>query len=311
VQFRFGAAGRFPVLTFLTLFLVSCAAVPKAVEPPAGDADFSVLPPGARVYLWAGVKEARPLLEALSIGNLDGRNAAEILDRTDTAAAALYPEEAGRRFFLAGWGSYPSWRAGVSMTFSRDWKKLKSETGKRYWYSKSGGIGVAMGSKLAYAADGDPFAAVDGQAVRSPDGFEEFRGNCVLAGWMPEPDDPVNRFLAAMEIPLQIPAEDFFFGAARAEGEKDGWELLFRVRTPSASQARALVTLFSLARIFAVNSAAADIGLPQEPDRTGIRDFLPALFANLPIQDDVNLTLRSASMEIEKISLLFTLFSVY
>ena len=185
VKFRSGGVWCFPALTFLTLFFVSCATVPKPAEPPAGGADFSVLPSGARVYLWADVKGARPLLEAVSVRGLGGGNEAEILDRTDTAAAAFYPETAGKRFFLAGWGSYPSWRAGVSMVFSRDWKKLKSETGKRYWYSKSSGIGVVIGSKAAYAAEGDPFALIEGQTVRSPEGFEEFRGNCVLAGWIP------------------------------------------------------------------------------------------------------------------------------
>jgi hypothetical protein len=310
VKLRFRAAGRLPVPAFLALFFVSCATAPKIAEPPAGGADFSVLPPGARVYLWADVKETRPLLETLSIGGLDGRDAAEILDRTDTAAAAFYPEEAGRRFFLAGWGSYPSWRAGVSMAFSRDWKKLKSETGKRYWYSKSRGIGAAIGAKLAYAAEGDPFAAAGGGPVISPDGFEEFRKACVLAGWIPAPREPVNRFLADMEIPLQIPAEDFFFGIAGAEGGNEGWELLFRVRTPSASQARALLTLFSLARMFAVNSAVEDIGVPQGPD-DGLGGLLPALFANLPVQEDKDVVLKSAVMDAEKTALLFKTFSVY
>jgi hypothetical protein len=311
VKLRLGLVQRLPVPAFLVLFFVSCATAPKIVEPPFEGADFSVLPPGARVYLWAGVKEARPLLEVLSIGGLDGRDAAEILDRTDTAAAAFYPAETGRRFFLAGWGSYPSWRAGLSMAFSRDWKKLKSETGKRYWYSQSRGIGAAVGSKLAYAAEGDPFAAPDGDPVKSPRGFEEFRKGCALAGWIPAPHEPVNRFLAVMEVPLQIPAEDFFFGIAGVEGGNEGWELRFRVRTPSASQARALVTLFSLARMFAVNSASENIGIPQGPDETGLRGLLPALFANLPVQDGADITLRSAPVRTEEFSLLFSFFSVY
>ncbi|MDR2617291.1 MAG: hypothetical protein LBC62_00335, partial [Treponema sp.] len=212
------------------LALVSCATAPKA-SPSAEGPDFSVLPPGARVYLWADVKEGRQLLEAISLEGLDGRDAARILERTGTAVAAFYPEEAARRFFLAGWGSYPSLRAGISMAFSRDWKKVKSETGSRYWFSKSRRIGVALGSKLAFAADGDPFAPGSGsQSGTAPEGFEDFRRLCVLAGWMPEPKDPLNRFLTAAQIPLQIPAEDFSFGV---RGVADGkWELVFRVHTP-------------------------------------------------------------------------------
>jgi hypothetical protein len=259
------------------------------------------------------VKEGRQLLEAISFEGLDGRDASQVLERTGTAVAAFYPEEAARRFFLAGWGNYPRLRAGISMAFSRDWKKVKSETGSRYWFSKSRRIGVALGSKLALAADGDPFApGAGGQSGTAPAGFEDFRRLCVLAGWMPEPKDPVNCFLAAAEIPLQIPAEDFFFGARNVTGGQ--WELVFQVTTPSVSQARALLTLFSLARMFAFNTAKDDLGLagPGEvPDRTGIAAALPVLFANPPVQDGAELTLHSGTMNSDEIALLFNIFSVY
>jgi hypothetical protein len=259
------------------------------------------------------VKEARQLLEAVSFEGVDGKDASRILERTGTAVAAFYPEEAARRFFLAGWGSYPRLRAGISMAFSRDWKKVKSETGGRYWLSKSRRIGVALGSKLALVADGDPFApGADSQNGTAPEGFEDFRRPCVLAGWMPEPEDPVNRFLAAAGIPLQIPAENFFFGTRRVAGGQ--WELVFQVRTPSVSQARALVTLFSLARIFAFNTAKDDLGLagPGEASgRTGITAALPVLFTNSPVQNGAELTLHSGSMNSGEIALLFNIFSVY
>jgi hypothetical protein len=300
LPFRPPETRRFPVTAFLALFFVSCATAPRVAEVLPGSADFSVLPGGASVYLWADVKETRPLLEALSIGGLDGSGAAEILERTDSAAAAFYPEGAGRRFFLAGWGSYPPLRAGISMTFSRDWKKLKSPTGKRYWYSQSSRIGAAVGSKLAYAADGDPFAASDG-AAEIPGGFEEFRRGCVLAGWIPEPREPINRFAAAAEIPIQFPAEAFFFGAARARGSGDAWEMVFRIRTPSAVQARALTALFAMARIFITGQA----------DGGNSAEFLPELFANPPVQEEQDIIFRSAVMDTEKTALLFNTFAVY
>ena len=299
--------GRLLLPAFLVLLLGSCATAPRIADAPLGGfpggADFSVLPPGARVYLWADVKEARPLLEALSMGGISGRDAADILEKTDTAAAAFYPEEAVRRFFLAGWGSYPSWQAGISMTFSRDWKKLKSPTGKGYWYSKSSGIGAAIGSKLVYAADGDPFASVQGGAVESPGGFEEFRGGCVLAGWIPEPREPVNRFLSAAEIPIQFPAEEFFFGAARVQGggeTGEAWEPVFRMRAPAAEQARAIVSLFALARMFMGETAGE-----------GPAAILQVLFASQPVQEGSDISLTLEAMSTEKTALLFNTFSVY
>jgi hypothetical protein len=305
------------VVSVLAVFLVSCATAPRISEPPPGGASFetgsgfSVLPPGARLYLWADVKEARPLLDVLSIGTLDGKDAAGILERTDIAEAAFYPEEAGRSFFLAGWGSYPVFSAGISMAFSRDWKKVKSPTGNRYWYSKNNNLGVAIGSNLAYAAAGDPWAGVPGEAstggetVQIPEGFETFRSGCVLAGWMPEPQEPINRFLAAAELPIQFPAEQFFFGAAKVQsGDEDGgsaWELVFRMRAPSAAQARALATLFAMARMFIGGATGGE----------GLAAILPVLFANQPVQEGNDVIIRLPAMTAEETALLFSTFSVY
>jgi hypothetical protein len=292
----------------LALVFASCASSPKASSSQSTDGapDFGLLPLGAQVYLWADVKQGRSLLDALSFQGLDGKDARNVLDKTGTAAAAFYPEQAAQRFFLAGWGSYPSTRAGISMAFSRDWKTAKSETGKNFWFSKGWGLGVAMGAKLALATDKDPFAP--GGAV-SPERFEEFRKACVLAGWMPEPGESLNRFLQAMEIPIKIPAEEFFFGAVRTggttsgapPGEDDKWELIFRISTPSPSQARALVTLFTMARMFIGNASGGD----------GLMGALPLLFANVPVQDGVDLSFRSGVMNTKEIALLFNSFSVY
>jgi hypothetical protein len=283
---------------FLALAFASCASSPKAANPNEdGSPDYSFLPLGAQVYLWADVKQGRPLLDKLSFQGMDGRDARDVLDRTGATVAAFYPEQAAQRFFLAGWGSYPSTRAGISMALSRDWKKAKSETGKKFWFSKGWGLGVAVGSKLALASDKDPFAP---GGAASPEGFEEFRKACVLAGWMPNPEEALNRFLQAMEIPIKIPAEEFFFGAVRAGGD-ERWELVARVRAPAPSQARALVTLFTMARMFIGNATGGE----------GLTGALPLLFANIPVQDGTDLSLRSGIMETKEIALLFNSFSVY
>jgi hypothetical protein len=292
----------FPGLVLVAgVIFASCASSPKASNSNEdGSPDYGLLPLGAQVYLWADVKQGRSLLDSLSFQGLDGRDAREVLDRTGTATAAFYPEQAAQRFFLAAWGSYPSTRAGISMAFSRDWKKAKSETGKKFWFSRGWGLGVAMGAKLALATDKDPFAP---GGAASPEGFEEFRRTCVLAGWMPNPSEPLNRFLQAMEIPIKIPAEEFFFGAARTGGEfeDERWELISRIRTPSPSQAKALVTLFAMARMFIGNA----------PGGEGLVGALPLLFANIPVQDGADLSLRSGVMDTNEIALLFNSFSVY
>ena len=156
---------RFSLLYYLLfvicyLLIASCASSPKAgAVQKDGSPDYSLLPPGASIYLWADVEKAKPILKALSFAGLEGENSGKILDLTETAIGAFYGEGASRRFYLAGWGNYPNLRSGFAMTFNRDWKKIKSDTGNRYWYSQRNKLGVAVGPGMALASDGDPFAA--------------------------------------------------------------------------------------------------------------------------------------------------------
>ena len=74
----------------------SCATSPTQpesfapMEQTGGAGVFAFLPPGAAAYLWADVKESRPLLDALSFAGFNAKDAAQVLDRTDTAAAAFF-----------------------------------------------------------------------------------------------------------------------------------------------------------------------------------------------------------------------------
>ena len=299
---------------FLIIFFASCATPPKAGPAPGdGTPDFSILPAGADIYLWADVVRARPLLDALSFAGLKGTDASQILDRTDTVLAALYPEGSPRRYFLAAWGNYPKLSAGASLGFSRDWKKIKSETGNRYWHSKSYMLGVALGSDLVFASDGDPFAPPSGSGS-APDGFEDFRRPCVFSGWLNNPGAPLNSFMDGLGIPLQIPAEDFFFGverlpAAVSPADSGQWELVFAIRTPSASHARSLLSLFSMARFFVMMGAA---GIEDDSYESGSSvspmELAALLFANSPEQNEDFLTLRIGPLSEERIALLLAMF---
>ena len=303
-------------ISFLFVFIlfISCATSPKT-EPVAADGtpDFSILPSGATLYLWADVARAKPLLEAISPANVSGKNASQVLDRTDTAMAAFYSEDSSRRFFMAGWGNYPSFRAGVSMGFSRDWKKIKSATGNRYWHSQRNNLGIAFGSKVAYVSDGDPFTPGMGSNP-SPQGFEEFRRSCVLSGWLNNPASTIDRFISNLGIPIQIPAEELFFGAVRAPVDtasgdpgKELWDLVLKIRTPSAGQARSLISLISFARIFVLRGAAADMG----EGSLSMMDAAALLLAKMPEQEEEFLVVRMNALSESRIALLFAMFPVY
>jgi hypothetical protein len=178
--------------------------------------------------------------------------------------------------------------------------------------------------------DGDPFSFSPGAA--GPETFADFRRGGVLSGWLPGPALRINRFLEAVEIPLMIPAEELFFSLIPLSPETPGlpeappgegpparfYELSFRVKTPSVSQARALVSLFSMARLFipfpespGVPATGWKPGDPGEPDPDEALAALAPIFASLPSQEGVYLTIRSGPMASREIALLFGIFSLY
>ena len=318
------------VFFFIGIFFASCASAPKVsipdgVEGAAGvmaeSLELYMLPAGGKAYIWIDTAEARPLLDVLSIGGLSGKDMARIIDSTETAVAAVFPEGEDRRFFLAATGKFPVFAANFSMTFSRDWKKQKSPNGSSYWYSKSDGIALALGSNLALVSNIDPYA--DFISETPPPGFVEFRRDFALAGWLPNPSGTVDSVIASMGVPLQIPAEGLFFGASRLSPnpastdippdenptDTELWAPVFKIRTPSANHARSLLALFSVARLFiqrgliGPGAGSSSFMSPQEA--------AALLFANTPEQDEDFLIIRTASIEAASVALLFQMFSIY
>jgi hypothetical protein len=314
------------------LIMSTCSTIPKnTLEVDRGD--FFLLPAGGQLYLWADVSETRPLLESIEYEGLSLAHAATILDRTNTAAAVFGSlktttgsttsgasigngASAGNvdKFFISLQGRYPTFQAGFSLTFSRDWKKLRSNTGNSYWFSQGFGVGLALDSQLALVSGGDPFNSIPSihnqPAASVPDGFDKFREQyrpqgAVMAGWIPD-SALINEFLSNFGLPIAIPAEDFFFCVLKEKsGNVDSWDLVFNIRTSSANQARGLVSVFTLARIFI--SGLSNPGA----EKTSLMDFIPSLFANAPQREEATLTLKSDSFSTEELALLFSAVSVY
>jgi hypothetical protein len=295
-------------LVFILLFL-SCASSPK-ISSPLDETALSLLPAGARVYLWADTVKARPLLDVLSFQGSNGKDAAQVLDKTKSAAVAFFSnditgdETGNRQFYIAALGNYPQFSASLSFAFSKNWKKQNSSAGGSYWYSAADNIALALGASLALVSNTDPLAAFP--ATSAPVGFSEFNRGFALAGWMNDSAEAINIFLASMGIPLQLPAEDFFFGA---KNEAELWDIIFKIRTPSAAQARSLLTLFSIARLFVSRAQDAGGGTAGEP--MSPQQAAALLFANTPELDAEYLIIRIDSLEADKIALLFNMFTIY
>ena len=335
----FQRSPRLCVRSFLSILItaifVSCATAPKVSLSGEDEVGVSLLPAGGKVYLWADTVKARPLLDVLSFEGRSGKDAAKVLDSTKNAAAVIFPGTdttapgggEGPGFFLAALGDYPRVSASFSLAFSSAWKKLKSSTGNSYWFSKDDNIALALGSKLALVSDSDPFAELEREKVSPPQDFADFRQGLVFAGWIPDPSGSIDSFLKSMGVPLQMPAEEFFFGAARvpaasapAEQSTTGdnsaasqWELVFTIKTPSAAQSRSLLSLFSIARLFIVRGAGAQTQTAPQGNALIMnpQEAAALLFANLPEQNGEKLTLRTSPLGENRIALLFSLFSIY
>ena len=318
-DFRLKAIVLMPVLLCALSLFLSCATRPPVVEPGPGG-EFAALDGGGMAYFTVDVPGARPILDLAQFEGIRGRQAVEILDLTDTAVGAVYAPEGGetapvvparkeagpssRRYLIAALGKYPAGRAGFAFTFSAEWKKLKSPAGKRYWYSRREDIALVLDARSALVSNADPYPR--SAAVEIPGAFPQFRDNAVLAGWLRSPAVPLNRFMAQLNIPIQIPADLLIFAVYPAEGEssieegeeeKRFYTAGVRLETQSPSQAKALASMLSLVRLF-----AADTPLPPA---------MAALLTNLPEVDGTALILSTGALEPGAIALLFNMFSVY
>ena len=167
---------RFLVLLFIifSLFL-SCKTIPTLPDPLREETGYIPLEPGALVYLLADVKAARPILDLVPIREISSKESKQILDRTQSAAAALYPPESGKRFQLTAWGSYPNVQADMAFGADKNWKKRRSAARLPYWYSDQSGLSIALNPKQVFVlaslggAPGEPFSAASG--VEAPEGF--------------------------------------------------------------------------------------------------------------------------------------------
>jgi hypothetical protein len=299
----------FFALCSLLFVIASCKTMPDIPNAVLGETDHIPLEDGAFVYVFADVQAAKPILELLPIAEMNDKQARQMLDKTSTAVAALYPPASGRRYQAAAWGAYPSFQAGVALGMSKYWKKQRSAAGLSYWHSPADRLSIALNPKHAFIAaweeetPGDPVTASPG--VKLPEGLNEFRRGAIVSCWLEDPGPWLDRIFEQAGIPLQLPAQRIFlslFPAARLPGEQpqeagQKYEAMIRMRFAGAAQARSLVFLFSLARNF---MAGAETGR-----------MAALLFANPPSQNGSDLDIKTSVLTETQIALLFALFSVY
>ena len=296
-------------LCALALLSAACTSTPVARHPPEDEhiKEVYYLPAGGSVYLWADLALARPLVENL-LADRNVADAAQVFEFTKAAALALFLE--GQRgdgemdVFLAATGRFPLQRANFALATSRGWEQRKGESGAKYWHSPSSNISITLSSRLLLASSS---SLETPRTITPPEAFGSFSAPLAISGWIPNAASLINSFAESSSLPIQIPATELFFGAARlpqstaaagrrtAPAIEEEWEFVLRIITPSANDARSLASLFAMARLF----------LQQDGDTDNV---ITLLLANAPEQSGNALTLRTPPIKRSKIPLLFDQF---
>ncbi|MDR2717232.1 MAG: hypothetical protein LBB89_04100 [Treponema sp.] len=223
------------------------------------------------------MKKARPIIELLPIEELKNKQTKQMLDRTRFFAAALFPQDGGRRFQLAAQGNYPRSQAAFAMSLNKNWQKRRSNSGINYWYSPSNRVSVLLGATYAYAAASltnepiEPFAPQPG--VQVPEGFDEFRRSSPLSCWIANPSVMLTRMFAG--LPVQSVVNIFINLFPVQEGQ---YETVIRLQFENPSHARGMAVIISFASGFSSNT------------------FLSAFLSNPPVVNGSAVDIKSAPL---------------
>lgn len=225
------------------LLFVSCATT-GVRDAGAFRGGFDGLPADALAYVRLDVKSTRSLLNGVLARNgLNTKAVKEFLDKTDTAAAAVFPLGAERRFLLAADGkNYPVAASSFSFAFSPAWKKIASATGRRYWRNEARRLSLVLSGGSAYISDADPF--FPGPRAVPPDSFAPFAASADASVWVRDTSF-IDTALAVADVPITIQATGLFIALFR---QTDGWRLALRLEMPSAAQANGLAAVLTMLR---------------------------------------------------------------
>ena len=280
---------------WLIIFSISCKSLPQTPESYLEAGTFP-LESGALVYILADVNEARSIIDVLPINELNDKQVVQLLNRTNVAMAAIYPEEKERHFHLAAWGNYPKSGAGMALSFNKDWKKQKSVTKQNYWHSAANKLSVALLSRHVFVvvslndSPEDPFIG----SAKVPDGFAEFSRIAPASLWIEKPGPIFQSLLNNAGVPVRVPVNELFVNMFNPAPEQ--YEAVIRLQFENAIQARGVAAVLNLAGRFTSN----------DPDLMIAMLFI----SNPPVQNGRNLDIKTGLINEEKLLQIFKTLSI-
>jgi hypothetical protein len=318
-----------PLLLITYYLLFSCTTAPKVPEQTPLEKGIVPLNAGAAAYALIDVPRARPILEGLSYIPANDKNVKLMLDKTRSAVVAVFsPSSADdRRYQLVAWGAYPASGSSLAFGANNNWTKHHSASmDMTYWHSEKAQMSVAVNPSQAYVLVAmtkpphDPIPPPEG--IKIPGGFAEFARDAVFSCWLSNPGPALNQKLKGMGLPLEIPAEQLFIRMFPADGQASAaqpasqpaspsepkYEAHIKITLPSATQARTIASLLTMARSFMSSVPQSD------EDKPGLQDtsemLVSLLFANPVVQEESSLLFKLPPMSAREISLLFSMFSL-
>lgn len=283
------------IIVFLFL---SCQTAPKIQDTPA---ETLLLAKGASFYVIANVRQARSIIELLPIEELKSKQTRQMLEKTDSFAAAVFPQTSVQKMQIAANGNYPA-LSGLAFTFNKNWKKQRTASGGSYWYSADSGLSIAMNSNQAFVvssnnkAPANPVTSAGG--VTMPEGFYEFSSGYPVSCWLEDTAPFLDRIFNVTEMSVRFPVQYIFVNLYPADSSDspNQYEALIRLQFENALQSRGMAAIFNLAA-----------GLMSNDDAT----FASVLFANPAVQNGRSLDIRTKRLTEKDITLLLEIFLLY
>jgi len=261
---------------------------------------------GAFVYAFADTKTMRPIIDIIPISQLKSWQAAQVIDRTELAIAALFTSDTGRFFQAVGFGSYPSVVVNVALAISKNWKYMFS--GKdHYWYSDADKMSASFNSEEVYVLGWRRTrmkAVYDEPGVKTPEGFTAFRHSsgepAPLSLWMENNNSILDRMLNGEGITVNLPIERLYLNLYHVENKVFKAELMLKTKS------------LSLPENFAINFSPIEKPEPKESSNSESDSVLKTLFfTKAPIIKDRNVEFPAVILSEEDIASLLKVFMKY
>jgi len=252
---------------------------------------FISLDKDAVAYVLVDTKIMRPIIDIIPVNQLKSWQAAQVIDRTEIALAALFTSDTGRFFQITGFGSYPNLIVNVALAIDRNWRYTFSEK-DHYWYSDRDKLSVNVSSEEVNIVGWrrtreNP--AYEEPGAKMPEGFVEFRHRsgepAPLSLWLENHDSLLDKMLNGEGISVNLPIERLYLNLYHMEGNVFKADVMLQAKNP----------LFPEGFVMSLS-----------PESNSALKTL--FFTNPPIQNDRNVEFQPVILSEEEIVSLLRIF---